>query len=498
MYCPPHAHTGHNVGVVLFDVGLVTSSRALAAGLDIPSLTFSTQPCPDSPTARLQGGASSTTPLSPTAAAAAAAAVNGRSSPFAQLAVQRGVTTPPSGSNGVQPATPGSAQSMGQKLVGSISQALVGALLGLETRDREQAADTSPSHNSGSMGRSRSYSPRRTGTLSRSLDCSPTGRANNRTAAASNTLSRRSLVQQQQHVCNKSMELQQQLLYATGRASSTAVASAPPAVAASDRASFSAWRQSRGSSNNNGPLTAARPVAVSAAGACGQHAAAHHHQPLPQRMAASANGRLADSSSCMQQQQRPSSSAAAAAVSLRGSEMMLGSATTRADVDGATTHNSSSSRSLAEARRPSRLTVPPDCPAPLGDANSASSLNANGGTASLSPLTEARARLRLQRQQPLPPLSQLFPQPRREGLIPVGRAPPSPGGFSQATTTGYSRYSTTGLSVVGPEGSASADYDALLREFDAADAAGKEAILYRELTQQQQIPQHQPQLGECE
>jgi hypothetical protein len=32
----------------------------------------------------------------------------------------------------------------------------------------------------------------------------------------------------------------------------------------------------------------------------------------------------------------------------------------------------------------------------------------------------------------------------------------------------------------------SADYDALLQEFDAADAAGKEAILFRELMQQQQ------------
>lgn len=57
----------------------------------------------------------------------------------------------------------------------------------------------------------------------------------------------------------------------------------------------------------------------------------------------------------------------------------------------------------------------------------------------------------------------------------MGRAPASPGGYSEATTAGLS---------YGPE--ASADYDALLRDFDAADAAGKEAILFRELMLQQQ------------
>ncbi len=55
----------------------------------------------------------------------------------------------------------------------------------------------------------------------------------------------------------------------------------------------------------------------------------------------------------------------------------------------------------------------------------------------------------------------------------------SPAGYSEATTA-------TGFSCAVDS---SADYDALLREFDAADAAGKEAILFRELMMQQQEKQ---------
>jgi len=440
-FCSCMLCTGQSVGVVLFDVGLVTSSRALAAGLDIPSLTFSSQPCPDSPTAKLKG------PSSPTPGAP-----SGRSSPFAQLAVQRRLTH--QGSE-LQPGTPGSAQSMGHKLVGTISQALVGALLGLETRDRddiEHQSSRSLQHSSSS-----SSSPKRLGAAAGSLDCMPTGRAGRLLAAEahraalqrasgpptspnSSLLSRRSMLQQ---ATSDAVEPPPSPPSAMARCSSSAAASAPPAAAgaverwAADRASFSAWRPA---GSNSSPLTAGRPLALSAAGAPPPPAAA-----LLPRMAASANGNLTNS--------RPQEGAAAAAA---------------AALQPAVASSSRESRSTEQCR-PSRL-IPTHDPA----ASESSTSPQSGSRTNLSPLTEARSRLRLGRQQPLPPLSQLFPHPPRDDLIPVGRAPISPGGCSQATA-GFSQ---------GPEGSA--DYDALLREFDAADAAGKEAILFRELLVQQQ------------
>lgn len=435
---------GQNVGVVLFDVGLVTSSRALAAGLDIPSLTFSTRPCPDSPTARL------TRSNSPSLAAA-----NGRNSPFAQLAAQRGVanTAEP------QPVTPSTAQSISQKLVGTISQALVGALLGLETRDRDESEQQG-----GSLGlRSSSVSPRRMGATSRSLDCSPTRQtaqlrssadnpyraAAQKSAAAAaagspssaSLVSRRNLMHQAQA---DSLEQAPSPSCPMARSSTSysAIASAPAmATAAADRASFSAWRQSLSS---NGPLTAGRPAAVSAAGALAAGAPAAGVRQ--QRMAASANGRLIRVSSS-------SNSNSPQAVGRR-----------------------------SDVRRPSQLTIPRG-QTPGDSVSPGTSSGSSPNNRILSPLTEARSRLRLQRPQPLPPLSHLFPPTQRDGLIPVGRAPLSPGGYSQATTAGFTSQFSHPLSQ-GQE--ASADYDALLREFDAADAAGKEAILFRELMVQQQ------------
>lgn len=470
---PYHCCAGQNVGVVLFDVGLVTSSRAMAAGLDIPSLTFSTQPVPSSPTAQLTRGSS------PVA--------GGRSSsPFAQLAVQRGVAQ---AGNEQQSGTPGTAQSISQKLVGSISQALVGALLGLETRDRDDSAV----QQTGSLGlRSSSVSPKRMGPVSRSLDASPTraaaaqqqGRssgmeASQRTAAAaaacqavapvragspvsSPVLSRRSLIQQGQ-AGKDGLELPPAPPMALARSSTMAsgTASGPPMVAsASDRASFSAWQQHPMSNGTRSAASssAAAAAAAAAAGSAPTSRGAHNHQQQ-ERMAASASGAQTRNGNNAALSNRP--------------------------------HSTGSPHNAADARRPSQLVIP-------SSSHSSSSLPNPGNSAALSPLTEARNRLRLHRPQPLPPLSHLFPPQQREGLIPVGRAPTSPGGYSQATTTGYSQFSNGYPSPRGLEGSndyqsprggpeeASADYDSLLREFDAADAAGKESILFRELMVQQQ------------
>lgn len=466
---------GQSVGVVLFDVGLVTSSRALAEGLAIPSLTFSTQPCPDSPTAQLRGALSPTQP--------AAAAANGRGSPFAQLAVQRTFTQ--QGSD-LQPGTPGTAQSMGNKLVGSISQALVGALLGLETRDMEEGEQQA--------SRSNSVSPKRLGNAgSRSLEAgSPSfqaGRRRRHTNSSSSSvgvsaqrgsfkksastvgvvsgsspnnsspLSRMSLLQQ---VSSDHVEAPPSPPSAMARSSSSTAV-----VGGSDRASFSAWRQSGGS--NGGPLTTARSMAVSAAGVLPPSAASAAAAALqPQRMAASANGNLMTintSSSSLQSTSPPLQPAAAGAA-----------------LPQASNSTTSISRSAtAEGHiRPGRLTVPDDAAGAGPDNNGSPS---SGLERTLSPLTHARNGLRLSRQQTaLPPLAHLFPrQTAGDDLIPVGVAPASPGGYSQATTAGCSP-----LSAVGHEGTASADYDVLLREFDAADAAGKEQILYRELMLQQQ------------
>lgn len=474
--CLPYCCAGQNVGVVLFDVGLVTSSRAMAAGLDIPSLTFSTQPVPSSPTAQLTRGSS------PVA--------GGRSSsPFAQLAVQRGVAQ---AGGEQQPGTPGTAQSISQKLVGSISQALVGALLGLETRDRDNTAV----QQTGSFGlRSSSVSPKRMGPVSRSLDASPTRaaaaqqqgyssgmEASQRIAAAaaarqvaapvhagspanSPLLSRRSLIQQVQ-AGKDGLEPPPLPPMALARSSTMAsgTASAPP-MAASDRASFSAWQQHPMSNGaRSAGSSAAAAAAAAAAGSAPTTRGAHHQQQ--ERMAASASGAQTRNGN--------------AAPSNRP-------------------HSTGSPHNAAGARRPSQLVIP------SSSHSSSSSPNPGSNSAALSPLTEARNRLRLHRPQPLPPLSHLFPPQQREGLIPVGRAPTSPGGYSQATTTGYSQFSNGYLSPRGLEGStgyqsprgpeASADYDSLLREFDAADAAGKEAILFRELMVQQQERQAGEQPG---
>lgn len=333
--------------------------------------------------------------------------------------------------------------------------------MGLETRDRdeiEQQSSRSLQHSSSSS------SPKRLGAAARSLDCMPTGRAGRVVAAEahraaiqrfsgpptssnSSLLSRRSMLQQ---TSPDAVEPPPSPPSATARYSSSAAASAPPAAAgavewwAADRASFSAWRPS---GSNSSPLTAGRPLALSAAGAPPPPAAA-----LPPRMAAFSNGNLTNS--------RPQGGHAAAAA-----------------LQPAAASTSRESRST-ELCRPSRLIVTND-PA----ASESSTSPQPGSRTNLSPLTEARSRLRLGRQQPLPPLSQLFPQPPRDDLIPVGRAPISPGGCSQATA-GFSQ---------GPEGSA--DYDALLREFDAADAAGKEAILFRELLVQQQ--ERQAGVSDC-
>jgi hypothetical protein len=222
------------------------------------------------------------------------------------------------------------------------------------------------------------------------------------------------------------------------------------ANAAAERANFSAWRQSLG---RNGPLMAGRPVAVSAAGALAAGAAAggiqQQQQQQQQRMAVSANGRLTRVSSS-------SSNSSPQAVCRR-----------------------------SHARRPSQLAIPGGQASGDGVSQGAST-GSLPNNATLSPLTEARTRLQLQRPQPLPPLSHLFPPTQRDGLIPVGRAPMSPGGYSQATTAGFTSQYSHPLSQ-GPE--ASADYDALLREFDDADAAGKEAILFRELMLQQEAQQ---------
>jgi hypothetical protein len=418
--------SGRSVGVVLFDVGLVTSSKALAAGLGIPSLTYSTNGS-DSPTAALRSS-------SPNPAAA-----TGRNSPFAQLAVQRGLAQP--GAEAAQPTTPGTGQSMGSKVMGSISQALVGALLGLETRDRDEDAG----QQGDDVGRSTNSSPSRARMLSSSLDCSSTGRAPSGldraaagTAVGGSTLSRRGLLQQ------GSPDAAQQR--ASRPSALTRSASSIPTAPMAAAGSAAALRAS-----TNSPLTAARRAAASAAGA----AAPAEHQPA--RMAESANGQL---------RRGASSSNDGCAANVRGVPVR---------------HDSSSS-SRALAQRPSHLTVPSSDSAATHALGTASP---QPGNQNLSPLTEARNRLRLARNPPLPPLSQLFPQPQREGLIPVGRAPISPGAYSQCTTEmSYSQ---------GMGATYSGDHDTLMREFDAADASGKEAILFRELMAQQQ-DRH---AGEC-
>jgi hypothetical protein len=419
------AAPGRSVGVVLFDVGLVTSSKALAAGLGIPSLTYSTQPCPDSPTAALRSS-------SPNPAAA-----TGRNSPFAQLAVQRGLAQP--GTEAAQPTTPGTAQSMGSKLVGSISQALVGALLGLETRDRDEDAG----QQADGVKASTSSSPSRARMLSSSLDCSPTGRAPSGmdashraaaqkatagTAVGGSTRSRRSSRQQ------ASPDAGQQR--ASRSSALTRSASSIPTAPMAATGSAAALRAS-----TNSPLTAARHTAVSAAGV----AAPAEYQLT--RMAASANGHVGRGTSS-------------------NSEGLA------ANAQGAPVRSNSSSSNRALAQRPSHLIVPA---ADAAVTHSPGTASPQLGNQTLSPLTEARNRLRLARNPPLPPLSQLFPQPQREGLIPVGRAPLSPGGYSQCNTEmSYSQ------GVCTPYSGDHHD-EALMREFEAADAAGKEKILFREL-----------------
>ena len=464
--CLPHCqlyHAGVNVGVVLFDVGLVTSSRALAAGLDIPSLTYSNQSCPDSPAGRTNQ------PVSPTAAA------TGRNSPFAQLAVQHGLAQHGAAGD-IQPSTPSTAQSMGSKLVGSISQALVGALLGLETRDRVSEFE---------QGSSSSGSPKRLGAQSRSLDCSPTrqavqqprgsphairsaagqkaavsaagvgaggGNSSSRDPTSVSLHRRRSTAQHVQQAAN--VEQPQSLPTGLLRSSTGMSSGLATAPLASERASFSAWGQAP---PINGPLTAGRPIAsASGHAAAGSSAAAavQGAQRIARSISANGMGHLTRSSSTTGRSGSPQTAAAA-------DSSMQGSPSSRA--------------SRAEDRRPSRLTVP-------AESSSSGSTSPNPGrNRTLSPLTEARARLRLPRPQaqPLPPLAQLFSHTstQPDGLIPVGRAPASPAGYSEATTARFS----CGTAV-----EMSADYDALLREFDAADAAGKEAILFRELMQQQQ------------